>query len=426
MAATRADRIAERARNEKWKNPPLRIEMLECINCDACLRHCPPQFGAIFNHGPDVVIIPELCSGCDKCLPACPVNCIYPFPEWEAAGVRRRSGGTKPPRSERPVRLKPRPLTYCTAMTALIPGAEPWSHIGSSAHGALVLHGFTGNPGSMRGVAEALAAAGYHVEMPLLPGHGTTVDDMLPTRWADWAGAAEAAYQRLAGRGPTRSWWSGLSMGGALTLRLGADHPEVAGLVCINPATQPQAPEVVEMLQGMVDGGTDGDPGIGSDIADPDANESAYDGTPLAPLLSLVIDGLAPLGEEYPGMRHAAAAAELAAGPRGRAGAGRLPRRATTAGRSSASRSSAATTWPRRTTTRSSSSSRTVAVRRPRHRLTRCRVCSPASPARPTGAAHRPAVDPRLRPDDRARRRRRRVAAPVAAWKPPASAPATT
>ena len=56
--------------------------MSECINCDACLRACPSQFGAIFNHGADVVIIPELCSGCDKCLPACPVNCIYPDPEW--------------------------------------------------------------------------------------------------------------------------------------------------------------------------------------------------------------------------------------------------------------------------------------------------------------------------------------------------------
>ena len=86
MAGTRPDRITERSRNEKWKNAPLRIEMLECINCDACLRHCPPQFGAIFNHGPDVVIIPELCSGCDKCLPVCPVNCIYPFDEWETKG----------------------------------------------------------------------------------------------------------------------------------------------------------------------------------------------------------------------------------------------------------------------------------------------------------------------------------------------------
>ena len=87
MATTsRVERVETRTRNPKWKNHPLRIEMSECINCDACLRHCPTQFGAIFNHGVDVVIIPELCSGCDKCLDPCPVDCIYPFPEWEQAG----------------------------------------------------------------------------------------------------------------------------------------------------------------------------------------------------------------------------------------------------------------------------------------------------------------------------------------------------
>jgi carboxylesterase len=187
-------------------------------------------------------------------------------------------------------------------MTALIPGAEPWSHTGSGANGVLVLHGFTGNPGSMRGLAEAVAAAGFHVELPLLPGHGTTVDDMLPTRWADWLGAAEEAYESLAARSQ-KVVVAGLSMGGALTLRLGADHPDIAGLVCVNPATQPQAPEVVEMLQGMIATGTNVMPAIGSDIADPESHESAYDATPLEPLLSLVLDGLAPLGAEYPQMR---------------------------------------------------------------------------------------------------------------------------
>ncbi|WP_040494155.1 4Fe-4S dicluster-binding protein [Ilumatobacter nonamiensis] len=81
-ATTRDERIAGRERNPKWQNPPLFIDMLDCINCDACLRHCPPNFGAIFNHGPDVVIIPELCSGCDKCLPVCPVDCIHPIDGW--------------------------------------------------------------------------------------------------------------------------------------------------------------------------------------------------------------------------------------------------------------------------------------------------------------------------------------------------------
>ena len=40
---------------------------------------------------------------------------------------------------------------------AIIPGAEPYSATGD-ARGALVLHGFTGNPQSMRGLALALGA----------------------------------------------------------------------------------------------------------------------------------------------------------------------------------------------------------------------------------------------------------------------------
>lgn len=184
----------------------------------------------------------------------------------------------------------------------ILPGAEAWSHTGVGSHGAVVLHGFTGNPASMRGVAEALADASFHVEMPRLPGHGTVIEDMLPTRWADWVAEAEAAYQRLTEQA-VRVVVVGLSMGGALTLRLGANHSEIAGLVCINPVAQPQMPEVIEMLRGLVDGGTPVIPGIGSDIADPDAKESAYDGTPLEPLLSAIVDGVEPLSREYAGMR---------------------------------------------------------------------------------------------------------------------------
>jgi electron transport complex protein RnfB len=84
-AATRADRLASRERNPKWQNVPLRIDMSICINCDTCIRHCPPQFGAIFNHGIDVIIVPELCSGCGKCLDPCPVDCIYDDPDWTPA-----------------------------------------------------------------------------------------------------------------------------------------------------------------------------------------------------------------------------------------------------------------------------------------------------------------------------------------------------
>lgn len=166
----------------------------------------------------------------------------------------------------------------------VMPGAEPWSADGGAA-GALVLHGFTGNPSSMRGLAEALAGAGFAVELPRLPGHGTRVEDMMATTFADWLGEAEAAYQRLASR-CEKVVAVGLSMGGALVTWLASDHPEVAGAVFINAlASVPEGMQ--EAVEGMLAQGMDRMDGIGSDIADPDAHESAYAETPLVPLRSL-------------------------------------------------------------------------------------------------------------------------------------------
>ncbi|MFD5876979.1 4Fe-4S dicluster-binding protein [Streptomyces sp. NPDC060322] len=80
--AARSERIATRSRSETWKKPPRRIESSECITCDTCLRSCPAEFGAIFDRGLDVVIIPELCSGCPSCVLECPVDCIYVDEDW--------------------------------------------------------------------------------------------------------------------------------------------------------------------------------------------------------------------------------------------------------------------------------------------------------------------------------------------------------
>jgi carboxylesterase len=182
--------------------------------------------------------------------------------------------------------------------TNVIPGCEALTHDGTRDAGVLVLHGFTGNPSSMRRQATAFADLGYHVEQPRLAGHGTTVEEMLTTKWSDWAADAEAAYQRLAAR-TSKIVVAGLSMGGSLTLLVGLDHPEVLGLVLVNPATQPQADDVIAMITEMVEEGNAVMPGIGSDIADPDIEEIAYEGTPLRPLLSLVTDGLAPMSERF-------------------------------------------------------------------------------------------------------------------------------
>ena len=49
-------------RPHEWTKPPRRIELIECIGCDSCMRACPPQFNAVYNYGLDVVIVPEMCN----------------------------------------------------------------------------------------------------------------------------------------------------------------------------------------------------------------------------------------------------------------------------------------------------------------------------------------------------------------------------
>jgi carboxylesterase len=154
-------------------------------------------------------------------------------------------------------------------------------------HGALVLHGFTGNPSSMRGVAEALAAAGFAVELPLLPGHGTSVEDMVTTNFTDWAAAVEEAYLELAGRTASLVV-AGLSMGATLGAWVTARNPGTAGLVAINGMFEPPAPAFLDLLRTSLDQGCDRLPAIGSDIALPGVSEGAYDAAPIQPLISLM------------------------------------------------------------------------------------------------------------------------------------------
>jgi carboxylesterase len=169
--------------------------------------------------------------------------------------------------------------------SSVLPGAEPMSRQGGPA-GVLVLHGFTGNPQSMRPLAEALAGAGFSVEMPLLPGHGTAVDDMIPTRFADWSEAAERAYRSLSERS-TSTAVVGLSMGGTLALWLAERHPELRALVLVNPMADPPAQSYRDVLRGLLDSGVEIAPGVGSDIAKEGMVELAYPGSPVAAALSL-------------------------------------------------------------------------------------------------------------------------------------------
>jgi carboxylesterase len=172
----------------------------------------------------------------------------------------------------------------------IMPGCEPYSSPGSSM-GVLILHGFTGNPYSMRPLAERCAQAGYSVELPRLPGHGTSLEDLVARRWPDFVEVALTNFDDLAQR-CDKVAVVGLSVGGGLTALIAEERPSVAGCVFINPMLKGPGAEMEQGLRDLIDSGleilaTDGK----SDIKKEDTSEAKYEGWPLRALQS-VIEGV--------------------------------------------------------------------------------------------------------------------------------------
>jgi len=167
----------------------------------------------------------------------------------------------------------------------VLPGAEPFE-AGEGPVGVVLSHGFTGTPQSLRPWAEHLAAAGYAVALPRLPGHGTRWQDLNATRWPDWYGEVERAFDRLRSR-CDQVFAGGLSMGGTLVLRLAEQRPaDVAGLVVVNPHLGTERRDVKYLLP-LLHRVVPSFPGIASDIRKPGEKELAYDRTPLRAMHSL-------------------------------------------------------------------------------------------------------------------------------------------
>lgn len=144
--------------------------------------------------------------------------------------------------------------------------------------GVAVCHGFTGSPVSMTGWSEHLADAGFAVNMPLLAGHGTSWQDLSKTPWHHWYRDFEASYLELAGR-CDQVFVAGMSMGGALSLRVAALHP-VAGVAVVNPGLTFDDPRA--KYSGLLKHVIKSVPAIGDDIKKPGVSEGAYSRTPVA------------------------------------------------------------------------------------------------------------------------------------------------
>lgn len=152
--------------------------------------------------------------------------------------------------------------------------------------GVLLSHGFTGSPVSMRPWGHYLGDLGYGVRVPLLPGHATSWQDLNTKTWDDWYGALGAEFDALATEHDAVVV-GGLSMGGALVLRLAADRGDkVAGVMVVNPALATKRLDVkaLPVIKRIVASF----PGIANDIKKPGVEERGYTRTPLRAIHSLI------------------------------------------------------------------------------------------------------------------------------------------
>ena len=109
--------------------------------------------------------------------------------------------------------------------------------------GALLLHGLSDSPYSLRGVAEMLYGHDVRVLGLRLPGHGTAPSGLVDVHWKDWVAAARIGIRHLGAQiGEAPLYIVGYSNGAALAVEYalgqleGVMQPRVDALVLLSPA----------------------------------------------------------------------------------------------------------------------------------------------------------------------------------------------
>lgn len=111
----------------------------------------------------------------------------------------------------------------------IVVGGEGFTLARAGSPAVLLLHGAGDTPQTLRYLGEFLHARGFHVEAPLLPGHGRSVRDFMHVRADDLTDVARTSYAALRASHP---WVGviGLSMGGALAVQVAGETPDLPAL----------------------------------------------------------------------------------------------------------------------------------------------------------------------------------------------------
>ncbi|MSP14963.1 MAG: alpha/beta fold hydrolase [Chloroflexi bacterium] len=103
------------------------------------------------------------------------------------------------------------------------PAHHPFQ-VGNGPKGALLIHGFAGTPGELRGLADHLVSSGFTAEAILLPGFGPDIINLPRVNRTHWLATAEESWTRIRhNHRPTIL--VGHSMGSSLAMHLAATRP---------------------------------------------------------------------------------------------------------------------------------------------------------------------------------------------------------
>lgn len=120
-------------------------------------------------------------------------------------------------------------------MSRIYKTTEPFylqGHGDNASTHIMMIHGFTGSPSEFRRLGYYLNDLGYTVDATLLPGHGTSPEDMIKTGWNDWTGHVISRYDDIPQENGKRIIAIGHSMGGLLALKLAMER-HLDGLVSL-------------------------------------------------------------------------------------------------------------------------------------------------------------------------------------------------
>ena len=109
---------------------------------------------------------------------------------------------------------------------------------GDAEDGVLLIHGSTGNPNDLAGLADHLHGSGLHVMNILLPGHGVGIEGLPSVKWKSCLNEARLRYRLLA-RVCRRVHVVGFSFGGALAVLLAREETP-ASLTLLSAALTPK------------------------------------------------------------------------------------------------------------------------------------------------------------------------------------------